>query len=65
MHSYFFADAWRAADALAGKPVLVSAGSGPVSGRARGIDANGALCVQTCDGLQRFTSGDVSVRVVS
>jgi BirA family biotin operon repressor/biotin-[acetyl-CoA-carboxylase] ligase len=60
-----FADAWRAADALAGKPVLVSAGSGPVSGHARGIDANGALCVQTRDGLQRFTSGEVSVRAVS
>jgi BirA family biotin operon repressor/biotin-[acetyl-CoA-carboxylase] ligase len=60
-----FADAWRAADALAGKPVLVSAGSGPVSGHARGIDAEGALCVQTRDGLQRFTSGEVSVRAVS
>jgi BirA family biotin operon repressor/biotin-[acetyl-CoA-carboxylase] ligase len=60
-----FADAWRSADALAGKPVLVSADSGPVSGHARGIDANGALCVQTRDGLQRFTSGEVSVRAVS
>lgn len=60
-----FADAWRAADALAGKPVLVNADSGPVRGHARGIDANGALCVQTRDGLQRFTSGEVSVRAVS
>lgn len=60
-----FAEAWRSADALAGKPVLVSADSGPVSGHARGIDANGALCVQTRDGLQRFTSGEVSVRAVS
>jgi BirA family biotin operon repressor/biotin-[acetyl-CoA-carboxylase] ligase len=57
-----FAEAWRSADALAGKPVLVIADSGPVSGHARGIDANGALCVQTRDGLQRFTSGEVSVR---
>jgi BirA family biotin operon repressor/biotin-[acetyl-CoA-carboxylase] ligase len=60
-----FADAWRAADALAGKPVIVSAHGGAVSGHARGIDANGALCVQTRDGLQRFTSGDVSVRAVT
>ncbi len=60
-----FADRWRAADALAGKAVIVSAHSGPVAGHARGIDANGALCVQTLDGLQHFTSGDVSVRAVS
>jgi len=59
-----FAGEWGAADALAGKPVLVTADSGPVSGRARGIDASGALCVQTPEGLRRFTSGDVSVRAV-
>jgi BirA family biotin operon repressor/biotin-[acetyl-CoA-carboxylase] ligase len=60
-----FAEDWRSADALVGKPVLVSADSATVSGHARGIDAEGALCVQTRDGLQRFTSGEVSVRAVS
>ena len=59
-----FAQDWRAADALVGKAVHVSTDAGPVSGHARGIDAAGALCVQTRDGLQRFTSGDVSVRAV-
>jgi BirA family biotin operon repressor/biotin-[acetyl-CoA-carboxylase] ligase len=59
-----FAEDWRAADALRGKAVHVSTDAGPVSGHARGIDADGALRVQTRDGLQRFTSGDVSVRAV-
>jgi len=60
-----FAQEWRAADALAGRPVRVSAETGIVSGQARGIDRDGALCVQTRDGLQRFVSGDVSVRAVA
>ena len=47
-----------------GKPVQVKSDSGSVSGHARGIDADGALCVQTRDGMQRFVTGDVSVRAV-
>ena len=57
-----FIDEWRAADALTGKPVLVTAAEGSTAGHARGIDVAGALCVQTRDGLQRFASADVSVR---
>jgi BirA family biotin operon repressor/biotin-[acetyl-CoA-carboxylase] ligase len=57
-----FAAEWRAADALAGKAVTVSSDGGRISGHARGIDIDGALCVQTLDGLQRFVSGDVTVR---
>jgi BirA family biotin operon repressor/biotin-[acetyl-CoA-carboxylase] ligase len=53
---------WRAADAIAGKPVSVRADEGTIVGHARGIDAGGALCVQTREGLRRFISGDVSVR---
>lgn len=53
---------WRAADALAGRPVLVDGDGGAVAGHARGIDVDGALCVQTRDGLRRFITGDVSVR---
>jgi BirA family biotin operon repressor/biotin-[acetyl-CoA-carboxylase] ligase len=56
---------WRAADALAGKVVKVSQDSGNVSGHARGIDIDGALCVQTREGIQRFVTGDVSVRAVA
>jgi BirA family transcriptional regulator, biotin operon repressor / biotin---[acetyl-CoA-carboxylase] ligase len=53
---------WRGADALAGKPVLVSAADGVIAGHARGIDVAGALCVQTREGLKRFATGEVSVR---
>lgn len=58
-----FAPEWRAADALAGLVVDVDAPGGHVVGHARGIDAEGALCVQGVAGLQRFTTGEVTVRV--
>jgi BirA family transcriptional regulator, biotin operon repressor / biotin---[acetyl-CoA-carboxylase] ligase len=60
-----FAAQWREADALAGKAVVVSTESGTVTGHARGIDIDGALCLQTRDGLQRFVTGDVSVRTAT
>jgi BirA family biotin operon repressor/biotin-[acetyl-CoA-carboxylase] ligase len=60
-----FAAEWRAADALAGKAVVVSSERGSVTGHARGIDIDGALCLQTRDGLQRFVTGEVSVRAVT
>jgi BirA family biotin operon repressor/biotin-[acetyl-CoA-carboxylase] ligase len=60
-----FAEEWRAADALSGKVVQVSVDAGIVSGHARGIDLDGALCVQTREGIQRFVTGDVSVRAVA
>ncbi len=59
-----FAREWRDADALAGREVRVSFADRSVSGHARGIDLEGALCVQTRDGLERFVSGDISVRAV-
>lgn len=57
-----FAAEWRAADALSGRAVAVHGAGGVTIGHARGISADGALCVHTRDGLQQFTSGDVSVR---
>jgi BirA family transcriptional regulator, biotin operon repressor / biotin---[acetyl-CoA-carboxylase] ligase len=57
-----FIEEWRAADALCGKPVNVSAGDATTRGFARGIDVHGALVVETPQGLRRFISGDVSVR---
>ncbi len=41
---------WRAADALAGKAVLISTDGAAIAGHARGIDVDGALCVQTREG---------------
>lgn len=60
-----FASEWRAADALAGKAVVISADGASVTGHARGIDSGGALCLQTREGLRRFVTGEVSARVAS
>ena len=60
-----FAAEWRSADALAGKPVVISSDSGSVTGHARGIDSGGALCLQTREGLQRFVTGEVSARAAT
>jgi len=58
-----FAPAWKAADALAGQVVRIATHTGEFIGHARGIDVDGALCVQGPSGLQRFNSGEVTVRV--
>lgn len=58
-----FVEEWRRADALRGRPVTVHCGESPVRGIARGVDAGGALLVETPAGLQKFFSGEVSVRL--
>lgn len=57
-----FIEEWHAADALRGRAVNVSAAEGVTRGIARGIDLRGALMVETPQGVQRFVSGDVTVR---
>ncbi len=57
-----FAAEWAAADALAGRVVTVTLPDGSFVGHARGIDADGALCVHGNGALRRFNSGEVSVR---
>ena len=57
----FFAD-WQSADLLRGQTVTVSGVGTEVAGRAAGVDSDGALLVETAGGLQRFISGEVSVR---
>jgi BirA family biotin operon repressor/biotin-[acetyl-CoA-carboxylase] ligase len=51
--------AYQARDALYGREVVCSDG---LSGIARGIDAQGALLLQTAQGLQKISSAEVSVR---
>jgi BirA family biotin operon repressor/biotin-[acetyl-CoA-carboxylase] ligase len=58
-----FIEEWRSADALRGKAVNVSAADGIARGIARGIDLHGALMVETPQGVRRFISGDVTVRL--
>jgi len=57
-----FIEEWRAADALRGRPVSVTAGEGIAHGVARGVDVNGALLVETAQGVRRFIAGDVTLR---
>ena len=54
-----FAARFAARDALGGRPVRLSEGT---EGTARGVDGQGALRVQTGNGLQVVTSAEVSVR---
>ena len=53
---------FEAADALHDLPVIARGAAGDLHGTARGIDADGALLINTVDGLQRVLSADVSVR---
>jgi BirA family biotin operon repressor/biotin-[acetyl-CoA-carboxylase] ligase len=60
-----FAPRWQALDALAGEAVRVTQADTTVDGVARGADAEGALLVQVEGRLERFHSGDVSLRPAS
>lgn len=60
-----FLEPWRNADALHGRQIDVRGGEDTTVGIARGVDINGALLVETPQGLRKFVSGDVSVRPVS
>jgi BirA family transcriptional regulator, biotin operon repressor / biotin---[acetyl-CoA-carboxylase] ligase len=65
-HGYApFATRWAALDALAGARVRVAQADGSVEGEACGADADGALLVRVDGHVQRFYSGDVSLRAVA
>jgi len=57
-----FAARWTALDALAGARVRVAQDDGDVEGEACGTDADGALLLRVDGRVQRFHSGDVSLR---
>lgn len=56
------APAWAQRDALAGRNVCVEAAHGSFDGIADGVDARGALRVQTAAGPRSIDSGEVTVR---
>ncbi len=61
-----YRDEWRAADYLMGKRISLEESSGPTFGTAHGIGEDGALLLETAQGLsRRVISGDVSVRPAS
>jgi BirA family biotin operon repressor/biotin-[acetyl-CoA-carboxylase] ligase len=59
-----FFESWTRLDSLRGAPIVVQHGTEKTRGIARGIDLSGALLVETPRALERFISGDVSVRVI-
>jgi BirA family biotin operon repressor/biotin-[acetyl-CoA-carboxylase] ligase len=59
-----FRDAWTGLDALSGRPARVWLGGTAISGTARGVDQEGALLLDTGDRVQRFVSGEASLRAI-
>ena len=53
---------WTQRDAMRGRPVRVSRPDGEVGGIARGVDESGELMVDVDGSLERFVSGEVSLR---
>lgn len=60
----FTAD-WQALDLVAGRAVALHSHDQTVTGIAAGVDEQGALLLRTPQGVKRFVSGDVSLRVAS
>ena len=56
-----FAERYARRDLLLGRPVTTTAPA--LEGTARGVAEDGALLVETAQGLQRLSSGEVSVRL--
>lgn len=58
-----FTDDWQALDLVAGKAVALHSHEHTVTGVAAGVDEQGALLLKTPQGLKRFVSGDLSLRI--
>ncbi|NEV65145.1 bifunctional biotin--[acetyl-CoA-carboxylase] ligase/biotin operon repressor BirA [Thiorhodococcus minor] len=59
-----FLGRWRTFDALMDAPVQVILGDQVVEGRHAGVADDGALQLETADGLRRFHAGEVSLRPI-
>lgn len=60
-----FRAAWDKRDVLRGQQVLLRLPDKRIVGEALGVEADGALRLRTASGVQRFYSGDVSVRIAA
>lgn len=56
-----FHEAWKDYDWLKGRNVSVSQGEETVEGRANGVDADGALLIETGEGARRVLTGSVTI----
>lgn len=57
-----YVEEWKQLDWFADRTVVVKTGNKRISGVNRGIDASGALLLETADGITRFHGGEVSLR---
>ncbi|WP_444996853.1 bifunctional biotin--[acetyl-CoA-carboxylase] ligase/biotin operon repressor BirA [Aliikangiella sp. IMCC44359] len=57
-----FVSSWQSLSALYMQPVTIFTPQGKVEGKEVGIENNGALRLETIDGIQIFHSGEVSLR---
>ena len=55
---------WRGLDYLSGRQVEMQAPGLALQGRVRGVDDNGLLLLETCDGARKFSSGELRVRAI-
>jgi BirA family transcriptional regulator, biotin operon repressor / biotin---[acetyl-CoA-carboxylase] ligase len=58
-----FRGQWTALDGLKDRPAQVTVGGTTILGVARGVDSDGALLLETKECLQRFVSGEASLRL--
>lgn len=59
-----FVPDWNRFDVTAGRELVLSSATNEVRGLGCGVDASGALLLQTEEGLRRFHGGEVSLRAV-
>jgi BirA family biotin operon repressor/biotin-[acetyl-CoA-carboxylase] ligase len=57
-----FRDTWQRLDITFGQSIILKLPHKSLTGIARGIDESGYLLVETETGMQRFTTGEVSLR---
>jgi BirA family biotin operon repressor/biotin-[acetyl-CoA-carboxylase] ligase len=58
-----FRDTWQRLDVTFGQPIILKLPHKTLTGIARGIDESGYLRVETETGIQRFTTGEISLRL--
>jgi BirA family biotin operon repressor/biotin-[acetyl-CoA-carboxylase] ligase len=58
-----FLGEWRRHDMVEGKSVALCLPDRVLTGKAVGIDEDGALLLESGDGIRSFVSGDVSLQV--
>ncbi len=57
-----FAQHWQEYNAHQGKPITLQVGEEEVSGVCQGVDASGALLLETGQGLQTYHGGEISIQ---